>query len=504
MLSDMETERQQKREAKIELARRRYLDFVHVMFGSRLQRNWHQRTICQRLDKWLNTENDRLMIFLPPQTGKSTLSEIYLPPFIFATSPYANIIGASYAADLVLGHSSKARGIIDSESFRELFPLIRPGSTWRNNEWIIEYNTGTSFQPKWVESGGYRCAGLSGGTTGYPGTHISLGDAHKDRKEAESKGVQADAEDWYKSVIQTRVREGSRILLNMTRWCAGDLADRILKSEGRDTWDVLRLPSEYDSENPDVRDHRRIEGEALWPARFPKHFLEHQRKKVLGSYVYRGMHQQDPQKKGGSQIKLAWFEDKYVNYDEVSKLVWKRIRLQRGWDIAVSDDHDANSTVGLLAGVHDDILYICHMEKFQKDWPNGKKAMIIRAEMDGKKVRQGYESVGPQKGLAQDIALEVNRKGYSTSSYTPQGDKLTRALLWIPFMEDGRVAIIRASWNDDFQSSCVGFTGVGDEDDDEVDAMSIAYRMISELPNTGSFVIGSRQMKRQAEAAKKK
>jgi predicted phage terminase large subunit-like protein len=58
-------------------------------------------------------------------------------------------------------------------------------------------------------------------------------------------------------------------------------------------------------------------------------------------------------------------------------------------------------------------------------------------------------------------------------------DKFTRALAWANLAEEGKVYLVKGGWNQDFLEEVCRFTGKGDKHDDQVDAVSLAVRMLS-------------------------
>jgi predicted phage terminase large subunit-like protein len=63
------------------------------------------------------------------------------------------------------------------------------------------------------------------------------------------------------------------------------------------------------------------------------------------------------------------------------------------------------------------------------------------------------------------------------------GDKLTRALLWTPFAEAGRIHLVRGDWNKAFIDECCSFPR--GKHDDQVDAVSIAIAVIENRGGKG-------------------
>jgi phage terminase large subunit-like protein len=82
--------------------------------------------------------------------------------------------------------------------------------------------------------------------------------------------------------------------------------------ERRGGYEILRLPSEFEPERVSAtcgglwRDPRRLEGELLFPERFPRAVLADVRRS-LGSHGYAEQHQQSPSPRGGGLFKTVWW-----------------------------------------------------------------------------------------------------------------------------------------------------------------------------------------------------
>src|SRR5262249_14155594 len=115
-------------------ARSRLLDFTTFTFPGYHAEPAHD-FIAQTLDKVLSGEINRLMIFAPPQHGKSELASIRLPAFWLAKRPDDPVILASYAASLAESKSRQARQVVESPEYTTLFP----GTTTRRDSRSVSH-----------------------------------------------------------------------------------------------------------------------------------------------------------------------------------------------------------------------------------------------------------------------------------------------------------------------------------------------------------------------------
>lgn len=192
----------------------------------------HTAAMDSVLTRLLGKPNARVMIFSPPQIGKSTISRWFA--FWWLTMhPNHQMVLASYAASLAVTHGAAVRDLV--RMYGEQYGLNL--SPTENTKAAWKVRTG----------GGLRAIGVQGGLAGQSMDLGILDDPVKDRAEAESPVVRASVWDWYSAVWSTRRQPGTRECLVMTRYHADDLAGRLLDQDGRTEeggeWDVLHLPA---------------------------------------------------------------------------------------------------------------------------------------------------------------------------------------------------------------------------------------------------------------------
>ena len=171
------------RQAQLELtartlARRHLLDFTTYTYRLYRPEPAHA-LIAQALERVLKGEVKRLMIFAPPQHGKTELVSVLFPPFWLAHRPEAPGILTSYGADLAVGKNRQARDVIDSTPFRKLFPEIRLRADVSGKQyWQLDGHRG-----------GMRAAGVGGPITGHPAVLGIIDDPFKSWRDAQSLSV---------------------------------------------------------------------------------------------------------------------------------------------------------------------------------------------------------------------------------------------------------------------------------------------------------------------------
>jgi len=58
--------------------------------------NWHHELLCKKLDQFINGDIKRLLIFMPPQHGKSELVSRRLPAYLLGKNPSLKIVEQSH------------------------------------------------------------------------------------------------------------------------------------------------------------------------------------------------------------------------------------------------------------------------------------------------------------------------------------------------------------------------------------------------------------------------
>lgn len=272
--------------ARAALAKRNFKDFI-LYTKPDYHFNWHHDVICSKLDLFAKGKIKKLMVFVPPQHGKSELSTRRCPAFILGLNPNRKIAVCSYSATLASSFNRDIQRIIDDKLYEDIFPgtslnensAINPSkNTFLRNSETFEIIGHTGF---------VKTVGVGGSLTGTPVDTGIIDDPFKDREEAMSVRIRDKVHSWYTDVFKTRLHNDSQELLIMTRWDADDLAGRILKQEN--DWEVITFQAIKEREIPG--DPREI-GEALWPE---KHSLERILAiKQSSPFTFTSLYQQEP------------------------------------------------------------------------------------------------------------------------------------------------------------------------------------------------------------------
>lgn len=459
MTTNLPVSRQQ---AARELIRRRaarsgMLEFVQYCDAS-YQAQWYHKLLCEYLVGFVNRDIENLMVYMPPQHGKSQLVSRALPAFIFGLLPDAKVLAASYAAELIQGMNRDVQRMMETSEYQRLFPGSRlndknirtvSGSYLRNND-IFEIVG---------RKGRYRCAGVGGGLTGFSCDFGIIDDPYKDYKEASSKLVRQGVWEWYTSVFLSRTHNRTGKLLTQTRWHEEDLAGMLLDKEPH-KWTVLKLPAIC--EDPAAPHEIRQVGEALWPERFSVEQLMD--RKALSPHQFEALYQQNPSPREG-----AFFKVLELGFVDAAPAGMREVRA---WDIGATEG-DGDPTAGVRMGTKGDgKFYVIDVKRGQWGTDNRDKTMRQTAELDGKavKIRAPQDPGAAGKSLA--LAFKRLLAGFAIKCLPVSGDKETRADPFSSQVNAGNVFLVEGDWNAAFIEELRQFPN---GKDDQVDAAADAF-----------------------------
>ncbi len=267
--------------SQIEQAKRSPLDLLEVI--STQQGNWYQRAphlevVNDALMRAARREIKRLMIFMPPQHGKSTLVSRGLPSWWVGSFPDEDIMLTSYGQDWADHWGRETRDTIE-EFGSSVFGVTVADDSAARGRWQVE-----------GRRGGFKAAGIAGSVTGRPADLLIIDDPVKNQDEAFSATIHNRNIQWWASTASTRLHKDSVVVLMMTRWHPNDLAGFLLGEEG---WTVVTLPAIAGADDMMGREP----GEPLFPERYPLTVLEEIRARqvrVLDGYFWNAMYQQQP------------------------------------------------------------------------------------------------------------------------------------------------------------------------------------------------------------------
>src|SRR5437868_4780120 len=96
--------------------------FATLEPGRRFSPNWHFDHLAWALSRVARGELRRLIINVPPRSGKSSLASIAFAAWVMGHDPTKRLICVSYSEELARKFSLYTRRVVESPWYRELFP----------------------------------------------------------------------------------------------------------------------------------------------------------------------------------------------------------------------------------------------------------------------------------------------------------------------------------------------------------------------------------------------
>lgn len=229
----MEINKEAIKRAKLELARREFFFYCYLKSPDfyKYERKFLV-DLCNDLQNFLTSDDEVLILNLPPRHGKSrTVGN--LVEWLLGRDINAKIMTGSYNETLSTTFSKNVRNTIQEvkgDKDKIVFSDIFPG---------VVIKQGDGAMNLWSLEGGYNnyLATAPGGTaTGFGCSLMIIDDLIKNKEEAYNANVLDKHWEWYAQTMLSRLEEGGKIIIIMTRWVTGDLAGRAIehyKAEGK-------------------------------------------------------------------------------------------------------------------------------------------------------------------------------------------------------------------------------------------------------------------------------
>lgn len=219
-----------KRQAKRELARREFFYFCNLMASDfyKPERRYLVE-LCEALQSFYEDEKAKVLIINePPRHGKSRTAGLFVE-WVLGRNPAEKIMTGSYNTTLSTTFAKNVRNDIQeikADRDRIVYSDIFPD---------INIKRGDASMDMWSLDGGYNSylATSPGGTaTGFGASLLIIDDIIKNAEEAYNENVKAKHWDWFTNTMLSRLEEGGKILIIMTRWASDDLAGRAIEHFG--------------------------------------------------------------------------------------------------------------------------------------------------------------------------------------------------------------------------------------------------------------------------------
>lgn len=458
-----------------------FLTFWDVVSSDKLVDNWHIKYLCNELQalgiRLINREMDipDLIINIPFGMSKSTIVSECFPVWLWLHAPNFSIITSSYSYGLSMDHSLRAKAIVKSDKFQELFQdyfLVRFGKRFEltkdtEDDWRNNFN-------------GIRYATSTGGTvTGMHG-HLIIRDDPINPEQAESKAYRDRCNRYNDRTLSSRKVDKDRTptITIMQRLHEDDTTGHELAKKGKRIRHIC-LPGQLteDVKPPEVAEFY-IDG-LLDPVRLSYSTIE-KMKTDLGSYGFAGQILQTPIKVGGNIIKTEW-----IGTFQLSGLLAEVDTKRSGlaWmftiDGAYTSDKNNDATAILCYAVWNNNLYIRDVAGVRLEMPELLKFIPEFCYRNGYNRNQSKIYIEPKaNGLSVAQMIKRETPLNMVLDPPPKTDKVSRVMACIPFLESRRVFVLsEGAFVDEFLDELKIFPH--GTNDDSVDVLTMAVLRVT-------------------------
>lgn len=211
--------------AKIELARRKFFFYCNLKAPNFYKQDrTYLVELCNEFQEFLSSDEEVMIVNEPPRHGKSRTAGL-LVEWVLGKDQSQKIMTGSYNETLSTMFSKNVRNSIQEEKadkYKPVFSDVFPG---------VKIKHGDGAMNLWSLEGGYNnylATSPTGTATGFGASLLIIDDLIKNAEEAYNEAVLEKHWDWFTNTMLSRLEEGGKIIIIMTRWASGDLAGRAL------------------------------------------------------------------------------------------------------------------------------------------------------------------------------------------------------------------------------------------------------------------------------------
>ena len=422
-----------------------FLDFVKHVWPEFIEGKHHKK-IADKFNQIASGKIKRLIINMPPRHTKSEFASYLLPSWMVGRRPDLKIIQTTHTTELAIRFGRKAKTLMDSPEYKEVFKTRLREDNQAAGKWETE------------QGGEYYAAGVGSTITGRGADLLIIDDPHSEQDALNVTALER-AYEWYTSGPRQRLQPGGAIVVVMTRWNMKDLTGMLLKSQKElksDKWEVIEFPAIMPSNKP------------VWPEYWKKEELEGVKASIsIGKWNAQWM--QNPTAEEGSLIKREWW--KTWEKDAIPPLQ----HIIQSYDTAFlkkeTADYSAITTWGVFQPNDDSPpnLILLDALKERLEFPELRKTAL-----------EQYRYWNPEtviiesKASGLPLTYELRKMGIPVINYTPSkgNDKHARVNAVAPLFESGVIWAPDHKFAEEVIEECASFP-YGDHDD-LVDSMTQA------------------------------
>jgi len=230
-------------EAKLELARRDFFDYCELMAPDFYKRSRQYLVqLANTLQEFVfNSPKKVLVISIPPRCGKSRTASLFAE-WTFGKDPTKKIMTGSYNETLSTQFAKTVRNTIQTQKVEPFIPVFSDVFP------DVKIKQGDAAMNMWSLEGqysSYLATSPSGTATGFGCSLMIIDDVIKNAQEANNQLTKQSHYEWFTNTMLSRLEEGGKIIIIMTRWASDDLAGRII-NHFKDDAEIISLKALQD------------------------------------------------------------------------------------------------------------------------------------------------------------------------------------------------------------------------------------------------------------------
>ncbi|CAB4153662.1 Terminase RNaseH-like domain containing protein [uncultured Caudovirales phage] len=435
------------------------LFFTRYIYKENTRRNFivapHFIKIANTLEEVAKGNIKRLIINIPPRYGKTELAVKCFIAWSLAKNPQSKFIHLSYSDSLALDNSSQTKEYIESDAFQKFWEMKLKKDAQSKSKWFNDFGGGV-----YATASGGAITGFGAGVTEskeFSGA-IIIDDPLKP-DDALSEIKRKAVNERFNNTIRSRVNDRETpIIVIMQRLHENDMSGFLLAGGSGEEWHHLCLPALNNKNEP------------LWE---DKHtFAELEQIRQANRYNFSGQYMQTPSPEEGGEWRKDWFE--IINRNDVPNVEWDMFI-----DGAYTKD-TKNDPTGIQIGakIGQNYFILSSIDKYL-EMPELIKFIPEHIEALGIKVRMIYvEPKASGKSIAQLIQSTTSLNITELKSNFVSVSKIERARSASPYIEGGRVKLVKGNWNEHFLHQIAVFPNGKHDEHIDLTAYGIENKLI--------------------------
>lgn len=440
----------------IEKAREDFFHFCHLKSDDfyKYDRDY-LINLCNEFQGFYQSDDEVMIVNLPPRHGKSRTASLFVE-WVLGRNHNEKIMTGSYNETLSTTFSKTVRNDITEEKADEskiVYQDIFPGTSIKKGDGAMNM---------WSLSDGYNnylATSPTGTATGFGCSLMMVDDLIKNAEEAYNEATLEKHWSWFTNTMLSRLEEGGKIIIIMTRWASKDLAGKALehfKEEGKSVRHITLKAMQEDGSM--------LCDEVL----SKKSYLSKIR--AMGEDIASANYQQEP-----IDLKGALYKD-LKTYDDTPQ-------FEEIINYTDTADEGNDWLCSITAGVYRGEAYILdvyYTKEGMEVTEKGTASFLVRNNVNRSKIESNNGGRGFARNVKRLIWEEHNTKKVSVKWFHQNKNKMARILTNSSYIMDH--VYFPHNWRNrwpDFHKSIIEFQKEGkNKHDDAPDALTGIAEMV--------------------------